>query len=196
MKRELYGAGNVSHMSITDAAQGEARPSFHTRDPQDVLSELDVVAGTGLSSADAAHRLDRHGRNELVEKEGIQPFRILLNQFTDTMVIVLMVAAVIAAAIGDTKDAIVILVIVVLNAILGFVQVKSRSHQGMTGEGHLHSRGEDAHSRRLAVGEKDGLAEAEIECDLLHSGSVETFEVGDYPEMVPAFAVTGEDAQY
>jgi P-type Ca2+ transporter type 2C len=98
------------------------RPVFHDRDVAVVLDELGVVADAGLSGDEAGRRLEHHGPNELVDKEGINPLRIVFSQFTDTMVIVLIIAAVIAAAIGDTNDAIVILVIVVLNAILGFVQ--------------------------------------------------------------------------
>jgi Ca2+-transporting ATPase len=106
----------------TDGASRRERPAFHNRDIGDVLSEFDVAPDTGLSSEVARWRLDRYGRNELVAKEGIHPLRIVFDQFTDTMVIVLMIAAVIAAVIGDANDAVVILVIVVLNAILGFVQ--------------------------------------------------------------------------
>jgi len=97
------------------------RPVFHTRTVDEVLEQLEVAAADGLSAEDARRRLQEHGRNELVDKEGINRFQIILNQFKDTMVIVLIIAALIAAAIGDTNDAIVILVIVVLNAILGFV---------------------------------------------------------------------------
>ena len=109
-------------MSTTEPTEVSERPVFHTRDAEDVLTELSVAADAGLDTSDATTRLATYGPNELVERDGIRPFRIFLNQFTDTMVIVLMIAAAIAAAIGDTKDAIVILVIVVLNAILGFVQ--------------------------------------------------------------------------
>ena len=95
---------------------------FHTSSGDEVVDQLEVVASSGLDQEEARRRLEQTGRNELVERDGIRPWRIFLSQFTDTMVIVLMVAAVIAAAIGDTNDAIVILVIVVLNAVLGFVQ--------------------------------------------------------------------------
>ncbi|MGA9596991.1 MAG: cation-translocating P-type ATPase [Acidimicrobiia bacterium] len=109
-------------MTHTDGASRRERPAFHNRDIADVLTDLGVAAHAGLSSVEARRRLDEHGPNELVEKDGINPLRIVLDQFTDTMVIVLIIAAVIAAAIGDGNDAVVILVIVVLNAILGFVQ--------------------------------------------------------------------------
>ena len=87
-----------------------------------MLSDLGVSSEAGLDASDADQRLRDTGPNELVERDAVQPWRIFLGQFTDTMVIVLIVAAAIAAAIGDTNDAIVIMVIVVLNAVLGFVQ--------------------------------------------------------------------------
>jgi len=109
-------------MNPTETPQESVAPVFHVRSVDEVLVEFGVDVVAGLDSAEAGARLQKYGPNELVERGGIQPWRILLNQFTDTMVIVLMIAAVIAAAIGDTEDSIVILVIVVLNAILGFVQ--------------------------------------------------------------------------
>ncbi|MEA2001051.1 MAG: cation-translocating P-type ATPase [Actinomycetota bacterium] len=97
-------------------------PPFHTRDADDVLADLDVSVAAGLTGAEAEHRLAEVGPNELVEHGATSPWRIFFSQFTEVMVIVLVVAAAIALAIGDTNDAIVILVIVVLNAALGFVQ--------------------------------------------------------------------------
>ena len=108
-------------MSTTETPETDPAQVFHTQSVDEVLDALDATP-TGLDSPEAERRLSQYGPNELVEREGIQPFRIFLNQFTDTMVIVLMIAAVIAWAIGDEKDAIVIMVIVVLNAVLGFVQ--------------------------------------------------------------------------
>ena len=109
-------------MTTSELPESKPVPTFHNREAEEVLADLDVTAAGGLTSAEAGQRLERFGPNELVERDRIQPWRLFFNQFTDTMVIVLMVAAVIAAAIGDTNDAAVILVIVVLNAILGFVQ--------------------------------------------------------------------------
>jgi Ca2+-transporting ATPase len=109
-------------VTLTDNAGRREPTAYHSRAIGDVLAEFDVAAATGLSSDEARRRLEQYGRNELVEKGGIHPLRIVLDQFTDTMVIVLLIAAAIAAAIGDGHDSIVILVIVILNAILGFVQ--------------------------------------------------------------------------
>ena len=76
----------------------------------------------GLHSAEAEERLKKYGKNELTEKKKISIFVLLLHQFKDVMVIILLLAAAISLAVGDLKDAIVILIIVLLNAIIGFVQ--------------------------------------------------------------------------
>lgn len=89
------------------------------------LSEITQLFNTGkqgLRSADAEERLKQYGKNELTEKKKISVLVLLLNQFKDVMIIILLIAAVIAFAIGDIKDTIVILAIVVLNAVIGFVQ--------------------------------------------------------------------------
>ena len=88
------------------------------------------TAPEGLSDEEAARRLDRYGLNELVETARTSPLKIFLRQFLSLMVIILIIAAVISAAIGMVKeegmeemyDAIVIMIIVILNAVFGFVQ--------------------------------------------------------------------------
>src|SRR5437879_6154734 len=82
-----------------------------------------------LTSREAAQRLSRFGPNELVQPAKVSPLRILLSQFIDVLVIVLIIAAVISATLGllqgetaDLYDAVLIIVIVIMNAILGFVQ--------------------------------------------------------------------------
>ncbi|MFN9297076.1 MAG: cation-translocating P-type ATPase [Acidobacteriota bacterium] len=76
----------------------------------------------GLSGAEAARRLVRHGANELESQGMRRGWRIFWEQLTGLMMVVLMVAAGISAALGDFKDAIAIGAIVVLNAVLGFSQ--------------------------------------------------------------------------
>ena len=76
----------------------------------------------GLNQAVAEERLLENGKNELVEKKK-KPFWILfLNQFKDLMIIILLGAATIYIVLGDLKDAVLILSIVLMNAIIGFVQ--------------------------------------------------------------------------
>ena len=88
----------------------------------DVARELGTNVAAGLSASEAALRLNRHGPNELVDRGQKSPWAILWEQMTALMVVILIVAAVVSAALGDWKDAIAILTIVVLNAILGFSQ--------------------------------------------------------------------------
>ncbi len=83
----------------------------------------------GLSSDEAHRRLEVYGPNELQEAERASPIRIFLSQFLSLLVVILIVAASISAAIGilnDSReeliDAAVIMIIVVLNAVFGFVQ--------------------------------------------------------------------------
>ncbi|MCK4858178.1 MAG: cation-translocating P-type ATPase [candidate division Zixibacteria bacterium] len=87
-----------------------------------VLQRLGVNAENGLSDTEVTERLTQHGANELIERGVKSPWLILWEQFTAVMVVVLIVAAVLSAVFGDYQDTIAILVIIVLNAILGFRQ--------------------------------------------------------------------------
>jgi len=95
--------------------------SWYRKETDSVFEELDS-SKDGLSSEQAEKRLEQYGPNELEERGMRSPWSVLLGQFTDTMVIILIVAAVISFFLGETTDAIMILIIVVLNAILGFTQ--------------------------------------------------------------------------
>jgi Ca2+-transporting ATPase len=76
----------------------------------------------GLSESAVAQKMEEFGPNELLEKTKKPVWRIFLLQFRDFMILVLIAAAIISGFIGDLTDAMIILVIVLLNAILGFVQ--------------------------------------------------------------------------
>ena len=76
----------------------------------------------GLPDAEVRQRLQRFGPNQLREKPPRAPWLKFADQFRNLLVLVLIGAAALAAAIGDTKDAVVILIVIVLNAALGFYQ--------------------------------------------------------------------------
>jgi Ca2+-transporting ATPase len=95
---------------------------WYQLDAQEALQQLGSDAVRGLDPAEAARRLEAHGPNELVEHGLKSPWRIIWEQLTAIMVVILIIAAVVSAALGDYEDAVVILAIVVLNAILGFTQ--------------------------------------------------------------------------
>ena len=100
---------------------GDTLPA-HARPAAEILRALAVDAAHGLSAAEAATRLAQHGPNVLIEGQRRGPARMLFNQFTDFMIVVLLAAAIISGIVGDVTDTLVILVIVVLNAVIGFVQ--------------------------------------------------------------------------
>jgi Ca2+-transporting ATPase len=87
-----------------------------------VVDALGSDARDGLSAAEAQARLQRDGPNALVEGKRRGPLRIVLAQFRDFMIVVLLVAAVVAGLLGDLVDTGVILAIVLLNAVIGFAQ--------------------------------------------------------------------------
>ncbi|MBZ0285935.1 MAG: cation-translocating P-type ATPase [Anaerolineae bacterium] len=95
---------------------------FYKISAAESLAELNTDAATGLSDAEITRRQAEFGKNSLPAGEGTNWVKLIVGQFTDLMVIILIVAAVISALLGDTKDVIVILAIVILNAILGIYQ--------------------------------------------------------------------------
>lgn len=95
---------------------------WHSLAPDQVLVKLQTQPDTGLSPEEAARRLEQYGRNELQEQPRPGFLARLLNQFKDMVVILLIVASVISAVLGEWPEAIAIILIVILNAILGVVQ--------------------------------------------------------------------------
>ena len=87
-----------------------------------VLSELEIDLEQGLSRDEAAHRLEIHGLNELAETEKKNPWRILWEQMTSIMVVILIIAALISLGLQEYLDAIVITAIILINAAIGFQQ--------------------------------------------------------------------------
>ncbi len=95
--------------------------SWHRQDVSDVMKALGT-SFEGLSNEEASRRLREYGPNRLEEAKKRTTLAMFLDQFKDFMIIVLIAAAVISGVMGDLKDTIVIVIIVVLNAVIGFVQ--------------------------------------------------------------------------
>ena len=85
-----------------------------------MLQEKTIMPG--LTKREAEKRLKSYGLNELKHKKKVSPIKTFLLQFNDFMVWVLLGATLISAFMGDVADAITIIIIVVVNAILGFIQ--------------------------------------------------------------------------
>ncbi|MDZ7609832.1 MAG: cation-translocating P-type ATPase [Candidatus Desulforudaceae bacterium] len=94
---------------------------WHQKEINQVIEELGTSLN-GLSQTEAQKRLEEYGPNELQEKEKKSPFIMFLDQFKDFLIIVLICAAVIAGVVGKPIDALAIIAIVILNAIIGFIQ--------------------------------------------------------------------------
>ncbi|MGE5374968.1 MAG: cation-translocating P-type ATPase, partial [Bacteroidota bacterium] len=96
--------------------------NWHLQSIETCLESLQSRADTGLTQSEVESRLAKYGPNELVEKSGRTPLKIFWEQITATMVLILIGAAVIAGLLGDWKNTIAITAIVILYAILGFIQ--------------------------------------------------------------------------
>ncbi len=94
---------------------------WHQKRFDDVIDDLNSCL-EGLSSEEAKKRLLEYGPNELTEKKKKTPFMMILDQFRDFMIMVLIAAAVIAGIVGKPTDAAAIITIVLLNAVIGFIQ--------------------------------------------------------------------------
>ena len=95
---------------------------WHNLSPRDAAGALGVDRARGLDEAGVVARQARYGLNRLAEKPPRSRWLLLLDQFKSLLILVLVGAALLAGAIGDLKDAVVILIVVVLNALLGFYQ--------------------------------------------------------------------------
>ena len=96
-------------------------PVWHQLAAEAALQHLQASA-QGLTAAEAARRLAADGPNTLAEGVSISPWRIFLGQFKSLIIWILIAAGVISGVLGEATDAIAILAIVVLNAVIGFYQ--------------------------------------------------------------------------
>jgi len=85
-------------------------------------TDSEIKSGNGLSEKEAKRRLREYGPNTIAEKKKVSALKILIAQFTDFMILILLAATAISMFMGETTEAITIIAIVVVNAILGFVQ--------------------------------------------------------------------------
>jgi Ca2+-transporting ATPase len=97
-------------------------PFWHALSVPDVAQQLTVDTQVGLSTGEVARRIAQYGLNEIREQPPRPLWRMLFDQFTDFMILVLIGAAIISGVIGEPSDAIAIVVIVLLNGVIGFVQ--------------------------------------------------------------------------
>jgi len=105
--------------------------TWHTNTIQEVTARLRVNPDEGLTSSDAEQRLKEFGPNAIRTEESRPVLSMIVAQFNDMLIWVLIAATLISLAIGEATDAVVIMAIVVLNAILGVAQ-EYRAEQSLT----------------------------------------------------------------
>ncbi|MGH9322596.1 MAG: cation-translocating P-type ATPase, partial [Vicinamibacteria bacterium] len=98
-----------------------AQENWHTETVETVLARL-KSSPTGLSAEEAARRLEEHGPNELQVAHTISAWEILLEQFKNVLIVILLVATALSAFLGHGLEAIAIAVIVLFAVLLGFIQ--------------------------------------------------------------------------
>ncbi|HEX9090084.1 MAG TPA: HAD-IC family P-type ATPase, partial [Anaerolineales bacterium] len=114
----------------TSPSESQAPINWHALTAEQILKQLATPPETGLTSEEAASRLQTYGLNELEEAQGITFWQMLIDQFNSFVVIMLIVAAIVSAILGDWEEAAAILAIVILNATLGVVQER-RAEQAL-----------------------------------------------------------------
>ena len=113
-----------------DLVKTDLKMTWHSMGLEDVLSKLGTHQQAGLTTTEAQQRLETYGRNELREKPRPTFLQLVIAQLNNFIVILLIVASVISALLGDWVEAGAILLIVILNAILGVVQ-ESRAEEAL-----------------------------------------------------------------
>ena len=95
----------------------------YTKKVTDLFEEL-KTSEKGLSDGEALKRLTLNGKNVLASKKKVSIFKMILEQLTDKMIIILFVAAFLSFILGETAEGVVILIIIVINAVISIIQEK------------------------------------------------------------------------
>jgi P-type Ca2+ transporter type 2C len=182
--------------------------NWYELEAEEALKKLDTNIQSGLSEAEATGRLEKYGPNELIESGLKSIWLIFWEQLTATMVVVLIIAAVVTAFLGDYKDTIAIMAIVVVNSILGTTQ-EYRAEKAMAALKKLASPAvkvrrdgtvKEVPSARLVPGDIVLLEAGNIvpaDCRLLESTNLRAQEAALTGESEPSekdqIALAGED---
>lgn len=108
-------------INITTVEENVAAKQWYSYSAEAAIDTLESTS-TGLSSEEAARRIEMYGPNELKEGKKLSPVVRFLLQLKDVFMVMLLIAAGISIAIGSYSDATIMLIIVILNATIGFIQ--------------------------------------------------------------------------
>jgi Ca2+-transporting ATPase len=117
----MAGAAAAPLLKPPAATVGTA-VAWHSHEVDEAAAWLETSPGSGLSKQEAAKRLAEHGPNELAAARAVAPWRLLLQQFRNVLILILLAAVGLSVVLGHATEAIVITAIVLLAAVLGFVQ--------------------------------------------------------------------------
>ncbi len=145
----------------------------YTKSKEDIIASLDTHEINGLNASQVEARLKQYGENKLIGKKGRGMLEMVLDQFKDFMVLILIAASILSIAVHEIADGIVILVIVILNAVLGVVQENKASNA-------LRALKEMSAPRAKVI--REGVLQT-IESPNIVPGDLIVIEAGDY---VPA----------
>ncbi|MGB5054025.1 MAG: cation-translocating P-type ATPase, partial [Nitrospirales bacterium] len=113
---------NEPNPSAETPPPSPSETAWHTLPVADVTQRLEVDTQSGLNDREANRRLQQHGQNTIPEHRQRSLTRIFVDQFIDFMILVLIGAAIVSGILGQSLDALAIIIIVVLNGLIGFVQ--------------------------------------------------------------------------
>ncbi|MFW5638900.1 MAG: cation-transporting P-type ATPase, partial [Methanoculleus sp.] len=145
-----------------------SRPDWWTLAPEEVLQELGTRPA-GLSAKEAEERLERYGANILQEEGRETKLQVFLRQFKGVLIAILVIAAVVSFFVGEPQDAAAILIIVILNALLGY------SQEWQAGEA-IEALKKMLVQRAVVI--RDG-EQQEIDASAIVPGDVVVLEMGD-----------------
>jgi Ca2+-transporting ATPase len=151
-------------------ADNQTQINWHALTAEQILKQLATPPESGLTTEEAARRLQSYGPNQLDEAPGITFWQMLLDQFKSFVVLMLIAAAIVSSILGDWEEAAAILAIVVLNATLGVMQER-RAEQALAALQKLAA----PEAQVIRDGQRQSLPSAE-----LVPGDIVLLEAGNY----------------
>ncbi|MBY0516899.1 MAG: cation-translocating P-type ATPase [Bacteriovoracaceae bacterium] len=136
----------------------------------EVIRLLDTNAVSGLTEEDVSVRYTTHGLNTLMAQKKVSSFKRMIQQFKSPVVIILIVASIVSGALGEVTDAMAILIIVIINAIISFIQ-ESKAEAAIEALKNLSS----PRARVMRAGQIK-----ECEASEVTMGDILILESGDY----------------
>ncbi|MFP4368892.1 MAG: cation-translocating P-type ATPase [Candidatus Kapaibacterium sp.] len=142
--------------------------AWHSEDYTTALEKYDSNPEKGLESSQIEQNREKFGKNELREEKSKSPIILLLEQFNNPVIYILIAAAVVNSIVADLKDAIVIAAVVILNTVIGFIQER-RAERALKSLKSMAA----PDARVIRNGSKESVSTDELVCGdilLLESG--------------------------